>query len=404
MMEKMKTRKTIKIKKLMAVCMTATVIAGNSMTVFAVPMTMSDGTVFDAEYYARNNPDVVAVYGTDTAALFSHYQSYGRAEGRAPAEDGAVSVGDFVDKTQTEQKKTEQTKQSGTEQAKTEQTKQSKTEQSKTEQSETKSQEATEEEQAEAERLAQYYGESVFIGDSIMLGFRNYSAKQTGFVHEIQFLAAGSYSAGNALKPVKGDNVHPKYKGKKYQVWDAVSMMGSKRVFILLGMNDIALLGLEGARDAYKEVIDKIIEKSPDVEITVISVTYTLKGEGTKGLNNTNIAKYNTLLKEMAKENGWEYLDLCTPVSDGKGNLAEGYCSDGFVHLSTSAYARWEKELIKYEKLHPAQEEEAEEEAKAESASKTKTESTGTKAKTETKMEAKTGTKPEAKKQTKTGA
>lgn len=368
--------------------MAATVIAGNSMTVFAVPLTMSDGTVFDAEYYARNNPDVVAVYGTDTAALFSHYQSYGRAEGRAPAENGAVSVGDFVDKTQTEQKKTEQAQQS------------------ESEESETKSQDVTQEEQAEAERLAQYYKDSVFIGDSIMLGFRNYSAKKTNFVHGIQFLAAGSYSAGNALKPVEGDNVHPKYKGKKYQVWDAVSMMGSRRVFILLGMNDIALLGLEGARDAYKEVIGKIVEKSPDVEITVISVTYTLKGEGTKVLNNDNIAKYNVLLKEMAKENGWEYLDLCTPVSDGKGNLAEGYCSDGFVHLSTSAYDRWEKELIKYEKLHPAQEEEAEEEAevKAESASKTKTENTGTKAKTETKMEAKTGTKPEAKKQTKTGA
>jgi lysophospholipase L1-like esterase len=388
MLEEMKTRKTIKIKKMMAVCMAATVIAGNSMTVFAVPLTMSDGTVFDAEYYARNNPDVVAVYGTDTAALFSHYQSYGRAEGRAPAENGAVSVGDFVDKTQTEQKKTEQAQQS------------------ESEESETKSQDVTQEEQAEAERLAQYYKDSVFIGDSIMLGFRNYSAKKTNFVHGIQFLAAGSYSAGNALKPVEGDNVHPKYKGKKYQVWDAVSMMGSRRVFILLGMNDIALLGLEGARDAYKEVIDKIVEKSPDVEITVISVTYTLKGEGTKVLNNDNIAKYNVLLKEMAKENGWEYLDLCTPVSDGKGNLAEGYCSDGFVHLSTSAYDRWEKELIKYEKLHPAQEEEAEEEAevKAESASKTKTENTGTKAKTETKVEAKTGTKPEVKKQTKTGA
>lgn len=364
MIEEMKTKKTIKIKKMMAVCMAAAVIAGNSMTVFAVPMTMSDGTVFDGEYYAQNNPDVVAVYGTDTAALFSHYQSYGRAEGRAPAENGAVSVGNFVDKTQTEQKKTEQTQES------------------KTEQSETKSQDVTKEEQSEAERLAQYYGDSVFIGDSIMLGFRNYSAKKTNFVHEIQFLAAGSYSAGNALKPVKGDNVHPKYKGKKYQVWDAVSMMGSKRVFILLGMNDIALLGLEGARDTYKEVINKIVEKSPDVEITVISVTYTLKGEGTKGLNNTNIAKYNVLLKEMAKENGWEYLDLCTTISDGKGNLAEGYCSDGFVHLSTSAYARWEKELIKYEKLHPAQEEEAEEVAESTS-----------KEKTETKVEAKTGTK-----------
>lgn len=380
----MRNRKTMRMKKLMAVCAAAAVMAGSSMTALAVPLTMSDGTVFDAEYYAQHNSDVVAVYGTDTAALFSHYQSYGRAEGRAPAEEGAVSAGVFVDESQKEQKKAEQTQQSQAD----------KSQSDKTEQSGTKTQDGaeekkTDEELTDEERLAQYYGESVFIGDSIMLGFRNYSAKKTNFVHDIQFLAVGSYSAGNALKPVKGDNVHPKYKGKKYQVWDAVSLMNCKRVFILLGMNDIALLGLEGARDTYKEVIDKIVEKSPDVEITVISVTYTLKGEGTKGLNNDNIAKYNVLLQEMAKENGWEYLDLCTPVSDGKGNLAEGYCSDGFVHLSKSAYARWEKELIKYEKLHPAQEDETAQDPEAETKSVSKTKQGTTKteaAKAETKQ------------------
>ena len=99
------------------------------------------------------------------------------------------------------------------------------------------------------EELASYYGDSVFVGDSIMVGFRNYSAKQQSFVHDIQFLAVGSYSAFNAMKPVAGDNVHPMYKGKKCQVWDAIPLTDSKRAFILLGMNDISILGLEGARD-----------------------------------------------------------------------------------------------------------------------------------------------------------
>ena len=35
----------------------------------AAPEIMPDGTVFDGEYYAENNPDVVAAMGTDTAAL-----------------------------------------------------------------------------------------------------------------------------------------------------------------------------------------------------------------------------------------------------------------------------------------------------------------------------------------------
>lgn len=206
------------------------------------------------------------------------------------------------------------------------------------------------------EELAAYYKDSVFIGDSIMVGFRNYSAKQTSYVHDIPFLAVGSYSAFNAMKPVEGDNVHPMYKGKKYQLWDAVPLIGSKRAFILLGMNDISILGLEGARDKYKELIDKILETSPDIEIHIISVTYTLADQGKAKLNNENLAQYNVLLQEMAEENGWGYVDLCTPISDGNGNLAEAYCSDGFVHLSTSAYALWESELTCYANAQTAKE------------------------------------------------
>ncbi|MDE6517099.1 MAG: hypothetical protein K2L18_04525, partial [Acetatifactor sp.] len=51
---------------------------------------------------------------------------------------------------------------------------------------------------------------------------------------------------------------------------------------------------------------------------------------------------------EMADENGWGYIDLCTPISDGEGNLAKDYCSDGYVHLNNAAYTLWEAELINY--------------------------------------------------------
>ena len=199
------------------------------------------------------------------------------------------------------------------------------------------------------EELAAYYDESVFIGDSIMQGFRNYCAKSESFVHGINFLAVTSYSAGNTLRPVAGKNVHPMYKGKKYHVWDAVSLAGSKRAFILLGMNDLIVTGLADSRDAYKEVIDKIVEASPGIEIHIISVTYTLKDGKLKGaLCNPNIDMYNAMLQEMADENGWEYIDLCTPISDGAGNLKREYCSDGYVHLTRAAYTVWEKELMQY--------------------------------------------------------
>ena len=54
------------------------------MTAFASPKTMPDGTVFDAEYYAKTYPDVSSAIGTDENALYQHYVMAGKAEGRHP--------------------------------------------------------------------------------------------------------------------------------------------------------------------------------------------------------------------------------------------------------------------------------------------------------------------------------
>lgn len=42
---------------------------------------------FDAEFYARTYPDVVAVFGDSAEALYKHYQDYGKAEGRSCNEE-----------------------------------------------------------------------------------------------------------------------------------------------------------------------------------------------------------------------------------------------------------------------------------------------------------------------------
>lgn len=70
--------------KTLITIMALTFICG--MTVFAAPKTMADGGVFDPEYYAQQNPDVVAALGTDENVLYQHYLSNGKAEGRLPYE------------------------------------------------------------------------------------------------------------------------------------------------------------------------------------------------------------------------------------------------------------------------------------------------------------------------------
>lgn len=192
------------------------------------------------------------------------------------------------------------------------------------------------------EEIDDYFKDTVFVGDSIMLGFRNYCMKQKdSFLNDIQFLAAGSFSVNNALWDVTEKSVHPVYKGQKRQIWESISMMNAKKVFLFFGMNDLNISGLEGTCEKYEELISKIKEKSPDVEIHIISMTYTLKGAGKGKLKNDTIREFNELLQEMASENGWGFLDMATPLSDENGDLAAEYCSDGFVHQSRAAYDVW---------------------------------------------------------------
>lgn len=70
------------------------------MPTYAAPKQMADGNMFDAEYYATNNPDVVAVLGNDEKALYNHYINSGKNEGRKPfaeeTEVGSINVDSVV--------------------------------------------------------------------------------------------------------------------------------------------------------------------------------------------------------------------------------------------------------------------------------------------------------------------
>lgn len=81
------------MKKVFIMFLTAVTVTCSSLTAFAAPETMPDGTIFDAEYYAQAYPDVTAAIGTGRDALYNHYVTFGKAEGRyACAPDTAQSA------------------------------------------------------------------------------------------------------------------------------------------------------------------------------------------------------------------------------------------------------------------------------------------------------------------------
>lgn len=210
------------------------------------------------------------------------------------------------------------------------------------------------EEDAETkEKIDAYFADAVFVGDSIMLGFRNYAMKrqEDEFISKLQFLAAGSYSANNSLWDLSNEeSVHPVYQGQPRYVWDSIAMMGCGKAFIMLGMNDLNVTGLEGTLEKYEELLGKIKESSPDVEIHIMGMTYILHGKEVGKLENDTIREYNAMLEEMAAKNGLGYVSVADALADANGDLAPEYCSDEFAHQNAAAYDIWISVLRDYAK------------------------------------------------------
>lgn len=191
-----------------------------------------------------------------------------------------------------------------------------------------------------------YFDNVAFVGDSVSLKL-SYYASATGDLGNAQFFTAGSLGCGNALWEVSDESVHPSYQGEKMLIEDCIAESGVSKVYIMLGMNDIGLYGIDDTIENYKTLVARILDKAPSVKIYVQSMTPMTSTSEIIGdtLNNPNIKVYNGLLSRMCAENGWTFLDVASVMYDEAGeNLNRDYCSDpdGLgVHFTEEGCKAW---------------------------------------------------------------
>ncbi len=194
-----------------------------------------------------------------------------------------------------------------------------------------------------------FFVKTVFIGDSVSLGLRNYVTKQRNSgldcLGEAKFLCAGSMSYTNSLRKIgEKDSIHPIYKGKEVTVEDGVKEMGAEKVFIMLGMNDFCAYPTETGINNAKTAIEKILEKSPEAVIYVQSVTPVIKDKEYGKFNNEEIDKFNTQLASLCEEKDWFFIDISSILKDEDNCLKKEYCSDPDnqgIHMSATACKVW---------------------------------------------------------------
>lgn len=196
-----------------------------------------------------------------------------------------------------------------------------------------------------------YFDDAVFIGDSVTLKL-NYFVRDSRkeeyptLLGAAQFLTAGSLGSGEALEPLASDSLHPSYMGQKMLLEDSVAAMGAKKVFIMLGMNDVARYGIEESAQNMMKLVKRIVDKSPDAKIFIQSATPRIQGDYNK-LNNNALFEYDLKLYEYClqlESSGVYFVDVAHALRDEKGNLPLEYCSDADgmgLHFTAKACKEW---------------------------------------------------------------
>lgn len=206
-----------------------------------------------------------------------------------------------------------------------------------------------------------FFNDSVFVGNSIMLGYENFAKTQRAgsipdFLGNSKFFCAGSFGVyhNNRTPASQKDAANPSYRGEKYSVEDAVGVMGVKTVYVnFMGLNDLALYydakncARKCADDVIK-MIGRINEKYPDVNVVILSATYLTKSTNNMAsLNNKNLSLLNNYLLEYCNENGLDFVDIASQLTEN-GCLADKYASDGYCHIRNAGYRIWTAILRDY--------------------------------------------------------
>lgn len=115
-----------------------------------------------------------------------------------------------------------------------------------------------------------------------------------------------------------------------------------KTIFIMFGMNEVGWSYSDIFVDDYKELIDEIKAKMPNVKIYLLSITPITKAqeaENESELNTQGINKYNELIKQIAKDKKSTYLDVNSYLRDENGFLSDDDSPDGY-HLQPNGSLR----------------------------------------------------------------
>jgi len=131
---------------------------------------------------------------------------------------------------------------------------------------------------------------------------------------------------------------------------DKVIMVKPKKLFIMLGTNDIWRgFSKDITLANYKHIINVVKIASPETEIIIQSIPPFGMKTNNIDINtaNSTISDFNKGLQSLSKDLNIKFVDIGSLYMDKSGLLDDKHTSDG-IHIKLSSYNIWVNAINKY--------------------------------------------------------
>jgi len=184
-----------------------------------------------------------------------------------------------------------------------------------------------------------YFDDALFIGDSRTVGLADYSGwKNPTFYADVGLTIYDVF-----------DKKIAEVDGKKMTIEEALQKKSFKKIYIMLGLNEMGTGNAKSFTKAYKGVVERIEELQPDAIIFVEAIMNVTKEKSDTDpiFNNTNIENRNNHLAALADNKKIFYIDVNEAITDSTGGIPAKYTFDN-IHLKAAYYKIWTDFLLKH--------------------------------------------------------
>lgn len=207
-----------------------------------------------------------------------------------------------------------------------------------------------------ADPIDSFFNTSLFLGYSIVMHFGMYVGQWKkeidstimGDCLNIGAVGVSFWSNGKQTPSMPNNNL-PRYGGVAYNFEDLPAATGCDTMYIgLTCYSELKVYSTpQDAAQVVAENIKKIKDKNPSVNIVILSGTYntgTFEQLGEKysqSLSNQSIRGFNNYVLDYCNQNGVDFLDVSTPITNSDGLVPIEYASDHDYHLAKVAFRAW---------------------------------------------------------------